>query len=340
MSTFSKDLYQDTKPIINTDKDTLPSSHTDDSILSSKPHTLPTPQESNSNSPTQQATPPHFKMSRPIALNQNPVGVTLPPSMPLRGQKGSPKTFKGDYREVRRFINHVEKLFSKHQVILDQDKCDAVLEYCSLGVEDFIQQCQNFIQPNWGLLRDELLRFYDAERLTSKYEYADLQRFILRHHKRKCQSLSKWKEYYRRYTTIAGQLKEQGVLSDRDYRAYFWKGLPKSLQKRLEMKLHSLDPTWDMSQPYNVADILTVAESHFLRNKFTDTTLTAYDLKHLSDFDGDDTDSESSSDSDESSSEEEYCQKKKPKYLRKSKKSRKDLLSSSEEEEDSDCRSK
>ena len=334
MSSLPKDTYRDPKPIINTDEDTLPSAFTDESTKTSRSKfTLPTPDNSAVNSPARHASPPHFKMNKPIPLNQGTIGTTLPSSMPLRGQKGSPKTFKGDYREIGRFINHIEKLFSKHQVLTDQERCEAVLEYCSMGVEDFIRQCINFVHPNWNLLRDELLKFYDAEKLTSKYEYADLQRFILRHHKKKCQSLSKWKEYYRKYITIAGQLKEQGVLSDRDYRAYFWKGLPKGLQKRLEVKLHSLDPTWDMSQPYNVADILTVADSHFLRNKFTDTTLTAYDLKHLSDFEGDETDSESSDSEESSSEEEEYHSRRKLHRKKKLRKSRKDLSSSSDEEE-------
>ncbi|KAF9526833.1 hypothetical protein CPB83DRAFT_740099, partial [Crepidotus variabilis] len=226
--------------------------------------------------------------------------------MPVRGSKNAPKTFQGKSSTVLRFIDHVERLFALHHIVNNDDRCNAILDYVTTKVADFIRISAHFptaiIPGDWDELRDEILKYYDADRQQSRYKPADLQAFLRKSHRGSCSTLTQWKKYYRTYSTIAGQLRVKGVLNLREYQTLFWKGLPSELQRIFEAKLLSIVPNHNLTQPYEIADIITVAERHFLRNKFTEMTMQGYDITNLSETDSDDEDSESE---DSDSSEEE-----------------------------------
>src|SRR3981081_183113 len=72
--------------------------------------------------------------------------------MPLRGDRKAPRTFKGHYWKVARFIDQYEQLLNAHQVVSDEDKCRGILEYCSQKVEDLITSCPSYIGADWDSL--------------------------------------------------------------------------------------------------------------------------------------------------------------------------------------------
>jgi len=83
--------------------------------------------------------------------------------MPIHGTKRAPPLFKGEYKQVVRFIEHYCHLLEYYQVTSDQDQCRGIIEYCSQDVEDFILSCPDYIVPNWEALKEEILKYYDAE---------------------------------------------------------------------------------------------------------------------------------------------------------------------------------
>src|SRR5215471_11530932 len=109
--------------------------------------------------------------------------ITLPPQpptildMPLPGTKQAPKKFKGDYRHVKDFIDHYERLLHRFNVKDDKEKCTAIRQYCSSTVRETIEGMKAYHIPKWDDLKATLLKFYDAERNEQRYNERDLVAF-------------------------------------------------------------------------------------------------------------------------------------------------------------------
>ncbi|TFK16853.1 hypothetical protein FA15DRAFT_551587, partial [Coprinopsis marcescibilis] len=223
-------------------------------------------------------------------------------SMPVRGSHHAPRTFKGKYSEIERFIDHYERLLQQHHISSDADKCKGIKEYCSDSVIDFIESNPHFTTPNWNNLKDDLLKYYDADRTRARFRPADLFEFVQKASSKPCENLAQWKKYYRKYNVIAGALLKKSVISARDVSGYFWYGIPAALRRTLELKLQAKLPNHNTANPYNMSDITSVAEAYFKRDKFSQMFFHAnqLDLEYNSETESSE---ESSSDSDSSDSE-------------------------------------
>ena len=194
----------------------------------------------------------------------------VPPlyNMPIRGSKLAPKTFKGNYHKISDFIRHYNRLLDQHQVITETDKCQGILEYCVQKVKDFVRSSTHFQTPNWTRLQAEILKYYDADREESRYRVADLNAFVQRSSLQSINELADWKKYYRDYFTIAGFLKQKGLIDNKMYVGYFWYGLSPHLQKILEEKLYINYPQFDTTNPWPIDYLDEVANFYFKCNKF------------------------------------------------------------------------
>ena len=188
--------------------------------------------------------------------------------MPFRGSKLAPKMFTGNYHKVTGFIRHYSRLLDQHQVVLEADKCQGILEYCSQKVKDFIKSSIYYQVPNWHQLQLEILKYYDAEREESRYRVADLTAFVQQSSLQIISDLAQWKKYYREYFAIAGFLKQKGFIDNKIYTGYFWYGIAPHLQKVFEEKLYINYPHFDTSNPWPIDYLDEVANVYFKRNKF------------------------------------------------------------------------
>jgi hypothetical protein len=142
-------------------------------------------------------------------------------------------------------------------------------------VEDFITSRPNFSRPNWAGLKDDILRYYDAERMDNRIQLQDLLNY-LRQRNTKSINTSQWKKYNRKYLAYAGFLYQNGQLDNNAYHGYFWYGIPESLRNIFELRLQAKNPTVNSTtEPWQISQIEEVAEAHFQRNKF------ANQLAHL-----------------------------------------------------------
>jgi hypothetical protein len=187
-------------------------------------------------------------------------------------------------------------------------KRTGVLEYCSHKVQDFIESCSHFVRPNWQQLQTDILKYYDAERLETRYRPQDLINYLKGSLATLFYNLGHWKKYYRNYTAKAGHLLSKGQISDVDYKGYFWFEIPTNLRDIFEEKLYARYPNHNTDDPWPIDYITTIADAHFRCNKFTQklTHLPALgiDVDHGYSDDSD-TDMESE-DSDNDSDDSDY----------------------------------
>jgi hypothetical protein len=235
--------------------------------------------------------------------------------MPMRGTKEAPKTFKGKYTEVENFINRYERLLLKNQVTSNKEHCEYITEYCCPNVSNFIKASSHYHTPNWLGLKAEILKYYNADRARQRYRPSDMLACVKAARERSCYSLSQWKKYYIKFNSIAGFLVSRGKITQREYAAYFWHGIPKELQQILENKLLAAEPNRDMSEPYDINTIRAAAETYFQRDKFPLMLVNAEELGIDLGEDSSSDESDGFDSSDEDSDRERRRRKKK--YLHK-----------------------
>ena len=98
-------------------------------------------------------------------------------TMPILGTKLSPKKFTGSHDEIKRFLQHYERLLVLNRVTDDKEKCEALTPYCSRKVTTFIEALPNYAASNWAALRVDLLNYYDADLAAQRYKEIDLLKF-------------------------------------------------------------------------------------------------------------------------------------------------------------------
>jgi hypothetical protein len=177
----------------------------------------------------------------PLAQNPGPVGqnpvaqnppITIPPlAMPVPRARsrldmsalqtrGAPKKFKGSPHEIVEFILHLEKLFIVNNVMTDADKVGSMSEYCSCKVVHILEGMPNYTTPNWASLVNDMKSIFDADKDEQRHRPHDLKKLADSWHKKKIKSMSKWNQYLREFTKIAGWLVYHKLM-DEEARATF-----------------------------------------------------------------------------------------------------------------------
>ncbi len=245
------------------------------------------------------------------AMSHTPIQIGVN-ALPIQGKRDAPRTFKGHYDKVEEFLKTMDKLFARYQVTLDEEKVEAILPYCTTKVQDFIHSSPSFNTPDWESLKEHMMEYYDAERANRKYTPNDIWSFNKLWNHKSITNLTQWKKYYREFFSKAGGMLTRKEISDKDFRTLFWLGLPENIRQILEPKIQAKLEDYDASVPYEIADISSVANNYFKRNKFTEMVFNP--LKYQPDDDSDSETDESSSDSD---SDSDYDSKRRRKYKKK-----------------------
>jgi hypothetical protein len=188
--------------------------------------------------------------------------------MPLPGTKQAPKKFKGDYRQVKDFIDHYERLLHRYNVTDNKEKCTGIRQYCSSNVRETIEGMTAYHTPNWDHLKATLLKFYDAERNEQRYNERDLVTFIRLSRDNPITSANNFHTYQQKFYRIAGWLHNKSKITEAQLKRYFWCGLPKKLRHQVEDKILIAKPAHDMTQPFDIADIEAAVEKIFMRTRF------------------------------------------------------------------------
>ena len=118
-------------------------------------------------------------------------------TLPVLGTKQAPEKFRGDYTKVDHLIKHFERLLAQHNVTDAAEKCQSVILYCLRSVVEFIQALDNYITPDWDLLKKDIKDFYDADLDITRYKVKDLTAYVKKTKKAKMGTLSTWKKYAR-----------------------------------------------------------------------------------------------------------------------------------------------
>ncbi|KAJ7612798.1 hypothetical protein DFH06DRAFT_1344885 [Mycena polygramma] len=262
--------------------------------------------------PSPPSTPEPPRMQAPAQATFNaPLRTSL--DMPVRGSKEAPKTFKGKHTTVQLFVEHYDHLLNKCRVTMEKEKCEFILSYCSIDVQNVLRTMEGYRARDWARLRKEILRHFDAERALQKYKPADVKKFAMKMRTRSCYNLTQWRKYFVKYNAIAGGPLHRKHLSQEDYYAFFQIGIHRPLRQVLENRILQSDPYRGDEEQYTIKEWNRAAEWYFRRDKYETLMIGADELgEGLDDGDsGDEFDDDSSSSEDFDSDYEEFRRKKK-----------------------------
>ncbi|KZP25473.1 hypothetical protein FIBSPDRAFT_733713, partial [Athelia psychrophila] len=231
-------------------------------------------------------------------------------TMPLKHGKSAPAKFRGKYNKIREFITHYELLLAQHNVTNNEDRCDLVTRYCSTKVTEFIKALPSYNDNRWDNLRDDLLKYYDADLDSKKYHTPDLSKFAKASRKGKIRKLSDWRTYGRNFITIGGWLLKKKKISDSEFATQYWNGIPRSFRGKIENRLLAKDPARSLTEPFKVSEINSAADGLLQRDRF-DSYL------NNSDSDSDSDNEDSHSEGDDSSNDETYSKARASKSLKR-----------------------
>jgi hypothetical protein len=189
-------------------------------------------------------------------------------TMPLPDTKAAPEKFRGRYTRIKSFLIHYELLLDQNNVLSDKDKCELVTRYCSRKVTEFIQALPSYTDKKWANLKDDLLKYYDADLDNKKYRVKDLVNLVKACKDKKLKNLAAWREYGRRFITVGGWLRKRGKISGDEYATYYWNGIPRTLRGKLENRMLAKDPVRSLANPFTVDEINSAAEALLQRDRF------------------------------------------------------------------------
>ena len=141
-------------------------------------------------------------------------------SLPVKGGKGAPDKFKGDYRDVETFLDHFEALCDEKRVKRDEYKCKGLVRYCSRRVHETLEGLPSYSKKDYAQFRTDFVNLYDSDREKQRYRHKDLHALIKKWRKRKINDLATFKRYQLEYLRIGGWLLKNKKIVDSEHRRW------------------------------------------------------------------------------------------------------------------------
>jgi hypothetical protein len=88
-----------------------------------------------------------------------------------------PEPFIGKYSEVVDFVHDYKGLFTKYNILTNEQKCKNILRYCKTHTKDLILALDSYFDKDWTMLRADLLDQFDAEYKQYCYSKDNLKKW-------------------------------------------------------------------------------------------------------------------------------------------------------------------
>lgn len=241
-------------------------------------------------------------------------------ALPLLKAKLAPLKFRGGYRNWIRFLEHYEHTCAQCNVTDDKQKCLGMIQYCSNQIANLVENIPTFIQGDYTQLVKDLNWLFDGDRKKAEHHIGDIANFAQMWRNEKINSLETFKEYHREYIKVAGPLKNEGYIDEKEYNRGFWGGLHRETRDRIERRMTDNEPGLDLAIPFPTEKVIKATEHIYNRTRFdkdlrderNPTNWPSHRTRRQRHRQRDDSNSKDESGSDEDSEEDAYV----PRYQR------------------------
>ncbi|KAI0042950.1 hypothetical protein FA95DRAFT_1609772 [Auriscalpium vulgare] len=161
--------------------------------------------------------------------------------MPTRGDRHAP-TFDGSRpRELPRYFAELKHLLTQAGITNDEEmKAHAVRYLNVLTADQWVIRPEFEKGKKFANFEKAIIALYLGADGEQKYVLGDLDRLVAQYANGGLTSLRDLSHYYREFYAISEFLKKRGRVLERDQDFTFLRGLPRSLQDRVEQRLQGI----------------------------------------------------------------------------------------------------
>ncbi|KZS86716.1 hypothetical protein SISNIDRAFT_498755 [Sistotremastrum niveocremeum HHB9708] len=174
---------------------------------------------------------------------------TAPVSLPKRGSKDAPFTFKGGAVTLKSFFEDYETMCRKYKVPEAQWK-DFVQRYMSTTPGDTFEAVSMSHKGDWEDLKARFLRLHNSRRQDQKNTKTDLTTWVKSHYNTRIDSWEDFNRHARKYIRIAEWLQAKDIITEDEKNRLFWSTFSKDTKNILEGWILHIDPKIDRAIPY------------------------------------------------------------------------------------------
>jgi hypothetical protein len=183
--------------------------------------------------------------------------MATPPSMPARGHSTAPKFEGNNARELRRYFDEIEHLFTQCAVTDNDPKKKFLIRYVDIDTEDSWRQIAEFgnALSTYDELKNAILKLYpgaDGERIWTFEDLDNLTGQWARIGIRHKEDLG---DYHRKFLAITAFLKSKRRLSDNEIKRAFVRGFRNELWSLVLSRLRIKTPDHHPDDPWDVSDV-------------------------------------------------------------------------------------
>lgn len=143
-----------------------------------------------------------------------------------------------------------------------------MIQYCSNQIADLVENIPTFIQGDYTQLVKDLNWLFDGDWKKAEHHIGDIANFAQMWRNEKINSLETFKEYHREYIKVAGPLKNEGYIDEKEYNRGFWGGLHRETRDRIERRMTDNEPGLDLAIPFPMEKVIKAAEHIYNRTRF------------------------------------------------------------------------
>lgn len=181
--------------------------------------------------------------------------------MPSRGERGAPSFDPNEPRELVRFFDDLEFLFTKCGITADKDKVDAAIRYLSIKEADEWKAIPAYSANPvvWASFKTAVLENYPLAADKSRYTMTDLEQLIGNRLRIGIFTPTDLADYTRMFRTITKLLKDNKLISDTEIQRLYVRGFQQHFWLQILTRLQIANPALTAAPLYDVEEVRKAA---------------------------------------------------------------------------------
>lgn len=199
--------------------------------------------------------------AQPLPIQQGQVPQAPDPPMPPRGHSTAPRFLPDQPRELRRYFDDLELLFTRSRIVADADKKFYARHYADVDTAELWASIPTSgPTATWAEFVAAVIALYPGAADDRKWTLADFDRLVGEQSRLGIHNAVELGQYYRLFYTVSTYLRARNRLSEREQASAFIRSFQADLWRRVERRLELLHPRHDPDDVYPFEDVLDAAK--------------------------------------------------------------------------------
>ena len=209
------------------------------------------------------STSTYFSIPSSISNTPEPTELSMAAPaahMPFRGHASAPKYEGNNPRELRRYFEELDFLFTTCAIVDDAQKKQFAVRYVDIDTEDGWKQLQEYDTGTYAQFKSAVLKLYPGADGERKWTIADLDALTGEWSRMGFRNKEEFGDYHCRFLIIVGFLKSKNRMSDNEIKRAFVRGFPMNFWNKVLARLQIKKPDVHPDDPWDVEDVYAATE--------------------------------------------------------------------------------